>query len=392
MEFTNRILDLAEKALDLKEQLQTEEATKNALIMPFINILGYDVFNPKEVVPEFTADIGTKKGEKVDYAIQKDGSPIIIVECKSCNQTLENSHMTQLYRYFSVTRTRFSVLTNGLVYLFYTDLDEPNIMDQKPFLEFDLLNVKESVVEELQKFSKESFNVDHILSTASELKYTREIRQILLSEYDNPSEEFVRYFVSQLYPGRMTQTVREQFTALTRRAFHQLVNEKISDRLKSVFNEEVRAESSVEPVPEAQSSEGAVYKDDKETELQIHTTEEELHAYYLVKTIVREVVEPQRVVIRDRVSYCGVLLDDNNRKPICRLHFNSAQKYLGLFDAQKNEERLPIQSLDDIYQFADRLKAVIGYYDNPSESEDTATVDSFANEEIQKTETKTDSH
>lgn len=371
MDFVSRIRDLAERASEIKEQLQTEEATKNALVMPFINTLGYDVFNPKEVVPEFTADIGIKKGEKVDYAIQKDESPIIIVECKSCNRALADSHTTQLYRYFSVTKARFGVLTNGLVYLFYTDLDEPNIMDQKPFLEFDLLNLKESVVEELRKFSKESFDVDHILSTASELKYTREIRRILLSDYNNPSEEFVRYFVSQLYPGRMTQAVREQFTALTQRAFHQFVNEKITDRLKSALNEDVGAKSLIEPTAEAQPSEGAGGGDDKEAELQIQTTEEELHAFYLVKTIVREVVEPQRVAIRDRISYCGVLLDDNNRKPICRLRFNSTQKYLGLFDAQKSEERVPIQSLDEIYQYADRLKAAIGYYEDTTESEDT---------------------
>ena len=368
MEFADQMRDLAEKAFELKDVLNTEEATKNALIMPFINSLGYDVFNPKDVIPEFTADVGIKKGEKVDYAIHKDGNPIIIVECKSCTQPLAGTHTSQLYRYFAVSEARFGVLTNGLVYLFYTDLDKPNTMDDQPFLEVNLSQLKTPIVHELQKFSKAAFNVEHILSTASDLRYTREIKHRLRQDYDTPSAEFVQYFVDALYPGRKTQTVRDQFTPLTQRAFHQFVNDQITDRVKDRAKFVLTADSSVSavaaPTAEGPSPDNALADEDTEATAQIITTEDELHAFYIVKSIMRERVEPRRVVMRDVDSYCGVLLDDNNRKPICRLRFNTSQKYLGLFDAQKKETRVPIQSLDDLYQFADRLTAVVGYYED----------------------------
>ena len=155
MDFIDQIRELGERALDLKEALETEEATKNALVMPFIRLLGYDVFDPREVVPEYTADIGTKKGEKVDYAIFKDGSPAILFECKASDVELSGSHASQLYRYFSaVQEVRFGVLTNGIVYRFFSDIEAENLMDDKPFFELDLLEIRESLVEELKKFTK----------------------------------------------------------------------------------------------------------------------------------------------------------------------------------------------------------------------------------------------
>ncbi len=138
MDLIDRLRDLASRLEKIVAQLQTEEATKNALVMPFINALGYNVFDPLEVVPEFTADVGTKKGEKVDYAIMQDGKPIILMEVKAANCNLDNAHCSQLYRYFSVTDARFSVLTNGIHYRFFSDLESPNKMDARPFLEVDM--------------------------------------------------------------------------------------------------------------------------------------------------------------------------------------------------------------------------------------------------------------
>jgi len=182
MDFIDKIRELSARIPKQMEYIQTEEATKIALIMPFIDALGYDIFDPTEVIPEFTADIGTKKGEKVDYAILMDGKPIILFECKSCGSELDNGHASQLYRYFSVTEARFGVLTNGISYQFYSDLDEQNKMDSKPFFEFNMLEIKEPFVEELKKFTKSTFDLDNILTTASELKYTREIERIIAEE------------------------------------------------------------------------------------------------------------------------------------------------------------------------------------------------------------------
>lgn len=357
MDFIDRIRALAATIPKQIEHIQTEEATKSALVMPFINALGYNVFDPTEVVPEFTADVGTKKGEKVDYAILKDKKPIILFECKYCQVNLDNVHASQLYRYFSVTTARMAVLTNGVVYRFYSDLEETNKMDSRPFLVFDMLDIQEPLVNELKKLTKESFDLDEMLSSASDLKYTREIKRILANELAAPSDDFVRFFGSQVYSGRMTQPVREQFTDIVKRAFNQFISEKINERLKSAL---ATSEISAEVKPETQ--EGATEEIDRES--RIETTEEELESYYIIKSILRSIVDASRIVHRDTISYFSILLDDNNRKPICRLYLNSQTvKYISLFDQERKGEKVEIKSLDDIYQYGDRLKATIGNYE-----------------------------
>ena len=226
MDFIRNIKKLAEKALSQKDLLDTEEATKIALIMPFIQELGYNVFDPQEVRPEYTADIGTKKGEKVDYAIFRDDSPAILFECKALGVALDSSHRNQLFRYFSaIAKVRFGVLTNGLMYQFYTDLDHKNRMDEKPFLEFDLSSIQGPLVEELQKFTKANFNADTIISRAEDLKYTREIKHLLAEEYNAPTKEFVRFCMDRVDGGSKTKKRVEQFTGFAKRAFREFVYE-----------------------------------------------------------------------------------------------------------------------------------------------------------------------
>ncbi|WP_300458870.1 type I restriction endonuclease [Desulfobacula sp.] len=163
MSFDEKISALAEKIPSLINHLETEEATKNALIMPFIAALGYDVFNPKEVVPEFVADHGTKKGEKVDYAIIQENEVIILIECKQAKYNLCDANMSQLFRYFTVTKSRIAILTNGINYLFFSDLEAPNKMDSRPFLELDMLNLRKNLLAEVKKLGKEKFDLDRML-------------------------------------------------------------------------------------------------------------------------------------------------------------------------------------------------------------------------------------
>lgn len=364
MDFIDKIRELSARIPKQVEYIQTEEATKNALVMPFIDALGYNIFDPTEVIPEFTADVGIRKGEKVDYAIFMDGKPIMLFECKSCGSELDDGHASQLYRYFSVTDARFGVLTNGITYQFYSDLDEQNKMDSKPFFEFNMLEIKDPFVEELKKFTKSSFDLDNILTTASELKYTREIERIIAEQMNDPADEFVKFFASQVYHGRMTQPVREQFAQITKQALKQFINDRISERLKSALE-------STETKTKDTTIEGNGVQVLEESESGqkpgIETTDQEMEGYYIVKSILREVLDPKRVSIRDTKSYCGILLDDNNRKPICRLRFNTSQMYLGLIDEQKQEETVPIGDVNEIYNYADRLKATIGYYFGNSE-------------------------
>src|SRR5437016_2245422 len=237
MDFIEGLQTISSKISKQKNLIQTEEATKNAFVMPFIAALGYDVFDPAEVVPEFTADVGIKKGEKVDYAIKHDGKIIMLFECKCCNGSLDDSHSSQLYRYFSVTEARIAVLTDGIVYRFYTDIEEPNKIEPKPFMEFNMLDIQEPLVIELKRLTKQAFNLEAILTVASELKYTREIKRILHDQLNAPSEEFVRFLAVQVYSGKLTSAVREQFTGITKKAFAQFIHEPITERLRSAMGE-----------------------------------------------------------------------------------------------------------------------------------------------------------
>ena len=363
MDFIDQLQALATKIQRQRDQIGTEEATKTAFVLPFISLLGYDVFDPSEVVPEYTADVGIKKGEKADYAILHDGEPAILFECKKCDANLDDTHISQLFRYFSATEARIGVLTNGVVYRFFSDLEKTNQMDSTPFLEFNLLDMQESLLGELKKLTKSGFNLDEVLSTASDLKYTREIKLFLDEQVTEPSQDFVRFLASQVYPGTKTQNVLAQFVPITKRAFLQFINDHISKRLKSALSEEDTTPIMTRSPEEAAASDAISTASEQDS--RVETTEEELEGYHIVKALLREAVEPQRIVHRDTISYMGILLDDTNRRPICRLHFNRRQKYIGLFDAEKTETRYPIDTLDDIYQYADQLKTTASNYDAP---------------------------
>ncbi|MCT9826993.1 type I restriction endonuclease [Pseudomonas veronii] len=360
MEFFEKLTSLAAKVRLQGPAIQTEEATKNAFVMPFINtVLGYDVFDPQEVMPEFVCDVGTKKGEKIDYAIMKDGEVQILIECKKIGESLSINHASQLFRYFHVTSARISILTNGQVYRFFTDLDAPNKMDEKPFLELDLLDIDEYSVPELIKLTKSAFDVDSIINAAGELKYVSQLKKLIGAQVSKPEDDFVKFFASRVYEGVITQKVREQFYELTRKALAQFLNDQINDRLKSAMSGTIQPIMTSMPVT---NSANADTQDRDESGDKILTTLEELEGYHIVRALVRSVVDAKRIVQRDTQSYFGILLDDNNRKPICRLHFNRSQKYLGIFDEEKNETRHAISSIDEIYEYADQLKKTVGYY------------------------------
>lgn len=361
MEFHDRIAALATKVSNQASAIGTEEATKNAFVMPFIStILGYDVFDPLEVVPEFTADVGIKKGEKVDYAIMRDGEVQILIECKASTGAPKIEHASQLFRYFSTTNARIAALTNGVVWQFFTDLDAPNKMDAKPFLVLDLLDIDDTLIPEVQKLSKDSFDLESIISAAEELKYVGALKREIAGQFREPSDEWIKFFTQRVYEGSYTARVREQFTALVAKASRQFLTESVNDRLKTALGAGVGIAIPTSE-PTAVSSE-SVAQDDLNRDTEIETTLEELEGYQIVKAIACGETKPQRITHRDAKSYFAVLLDDNNRKPIARLHFNGRQKYLGLLDEQKVETRHPIDELDEIYQYADAIREAVVRY------------------------------
>ncbi|MBF4584087.1 type I restriction enzyme HsdR N-terminal domain-containing protein [Curtobacterium sp. VKM Ac-2865] len=363
MDFEERLAALAVKVQNQREAIQTEEATKNAFVMPFIStILGYDVFNPLEVVPEFTADVGVKRGEKVDYAIMRDGEVQILIECKKSTEPLKIEHASQLFRYFSVTNARIAVLTNGEVYNFYTDLDAPNKMDDRPFLVLDLSDIDETLLPELRKLTKDVFDLDSIISAAEELKYVGAIKREIAAQFREPDEAFVKLFTARVYEGRFTQEVKTQFSTLVAKASKQYLNEQVNDRLKTALGASYSAPIQTTPVAEPITSEAAA-EDDLARDTEIATTLEELEGYQIVKAIACSEVKPERIAHRDQKSYFAVLLDDNNRKPIARLWFNGKkQKYLGLFDDDKVETKHAIESLDGIYEHAEAIRGAVARY------------------------------
>lgn len=367
MDLIDRLREIASKIPKLKAEglMRTEEGTKNALVMPFINALGYNVFDPLEVTPELIADVGIKKGEKVDYAILKDGKPIILFECKIFGTDLSQVHASQLYRYFSVTAARFGILTDGQIYRFYTDLEAPNKMDIAPFFVFDLADIKEPMVEELKRFTKPMFDQDSIINSASELKYKSAIKAYFEAQFDRPSEAFVRTCLqeSHAYTGRMTQTVIDQFAPLIKDSLRLFVSDQVEKRLKSALEADTNRAKEEEVAAEAAAVAAAVEPE------KVVTTQEETDAYLVVKAIVRGVIDIKRVAMKDVQSYCSILIDNNNRRPLCRLYFNSAQKYVSFVHKDKSEEKLPISSVDDLYQHAERLVAIAKQYVEPSSGE-----------------------
>ncbi len=358
MDLLDTLTSISNRLPVLLPTLQTEEATKNALIMPFIQALGYNVFDPFEVIPEFTADMGTKKNEKVDYVISRDGTPCILIECKSCGTNLNINHASQLFRYFSVTEARFAILTNGVNYQFYTDIDTPNKMDDKPFLEFTIQEIDPKIVNEVKKFAKAHFDENNILGNASELKYKKQIRQEFTKELETPSDEFVKLFAKRVYDGVLTPERREQFTQLVHQAFKEWVTNRVNERLQNAIDSSEQAITKGDEVIDEDTTEDAATSNKDG----IITTDDEMEGYRIVRSILSEIIDPTRIILRDTKSYCGVLLDNNNRKPLCRFLFTPNQLTLILLDKDRNEQKIRLDALTDIYKHANELKEYANMY------------------------------
>lgn len=357
MEFTNKLYKFIERIEILKSKIETEEATKTSLVMPFFQLLGYDVFNPTEFCPEYTADVGIKKGEKIDYAIVIENTPQILIECKSCTELL-SKYTSQLFRYFGTSKAKFGILTNGIVYKFYTDLEETNKMDLTPFLEIDLTQIKETQIVELKKFCKENFNTDKIFSTASELKYSNLIKNYLAEEFDTPSDEFTKYILAHVYEGQRTQNIIKKFQPLIKKAYTSFINDIVNQKIKSALTPDDECTVSEENHKPTDNTSTDVTTNNSK----IVTTVDELQAFYIVRAIGAEITDIKNIAYRDTESYFGILYCNNNRKPICRINFDTKQKQLLLPDENKKFTRYYIDNINDIYKFKEELKKIIKLY------------------------------
>lgn len=352
MEFEERIKEFAKRIKKFEKTISTEEATKTSLIIPFFSLLGYDVFNPMEFIPEYIADVGIKKGEKVDYAIMINGQATILIEAKSVNENLQK-HGSQLYRYFGTTTAKVGILTNGIIYRFYTDLEDTNKMDTSPFLEIDLLSLKDSDISELNKFCKENFDIDIIMNSASNLKYASSIEKVLSDEFSNPSDEFIKLILNKgVYKkedkSRITQNVIDKYIPIFKKSINHYINSRINQRLQTALNTSSTENNAEEEIIEDNS---------------IITTEEEIECYHIVRAILSEVINPSKIYYKDTINYFGILYENKVTKWICRVFIKENVKFLIILDNEKKEIRYDIEQLSDIYKLKqkliDRLKSFI---------------------------------
>lgn len=357
MGFKDTVASLATRLVKARGRPDlAEEATKNAVILPFLSALGFDVFDPTEVMPEFTADVGIRRGEKVDYAVAIDGQIVFIIEAKPLNAALGDAQFSQLFRYFSVTDARIAILTNGADYWFFTDIDAPNKMDEKPFFKFSLEAFDDSDLRELEKFSKSAFSIEQVQETASALKYTRLAAAWITAQMQNPDDDLVRLIGRSFYEGNLTGKVVETLKPNVRRAFDDIVRQRVRQRLEvALGNDDAKESDTTEADPPSRNS-------------GINTTEEELRAFYIVRAIAAEITDPANIAIRDAKAYCAILYGDNNRKPICRLFLEGQTKSIVFFDAERREERVYVEGPDDLYRHKGRLIDAINAYSGSTES------------------------
>lgn len=366
MTFEDEIKDFVKTIPEKKEYIDTEETTKIALINPFLRLMGYDTTNPAEVRAEYTADVGVKQGEKVDLAILEDGNPLVFIECKSATNKLNTDNISQLYRYFSITDIQIGILTNGIEYKFFTTGEDNNRMDEKPFLDIDMLNLTKKDIKELEKFKKVNFNIDEVVSRADNLKYRNLIKKQLLSEFENPSDEFIRAIGKQVYDGVLTQGVKERFGKIINIAITEIINEKVNKTLSDAVanNQETQEDNNTKEVEEETINEDGII-----------TTDVEKEGYFIVRSIATEIVDPERVAIRDRKNYCNILYDNNQRFPIVRFYFNN-EKHLKVefYDeititkhGGKKGEKIDINNVTELYNYKDRILNVLNQYLNMDE-------------------------
>lgn len=342
MDFADKIRSFIETLIKIKPNVLTEEATKHSMVIPLLQILGYNVFDPTEVIPEFVADLGIKKGEKVDYAIIINNEPLILIEAKHCDVTLD-PHTSQLVRYFTTTKAKFAILTNGIQYQFFTDLDDKNLMDERPFLTINLTpEIRDSELIEFKRFHKSYFDVDSVRSSAALLRYSSDLKNYLATQLNDPDDEFAKFTIRQIYKGKISHNVLDSFKPIIKRAISQIVSEMVSDRIKIALSEAKGAE--IETAKQ------------EEVKPKVTTTDEELEAFHIIRAILRQIIPASKIEYKDTQSYFAILYEGNTWKWICRLFFSAASKYIVFRSASGDVDKVVITSLDEIYGLSDKLR------------------------------------
>ena len=380
MALEDEIKALAERIPGLRPMLDDEAKTKQFLILPLIRALGYDDANPAEVVPEFVVDYDTSASWKIDYALMSNREPLVVIECKRLSNQLEENEVNQLGRYFPNARragAQIAILTNGVIYKFFADKpNQQNIMDAKPFWTTNLESLRNNDLLQLRNFTKDNFNAENAVASASKFRHITEMKIALARQLTEPEDGFVEWMVrqtGQTYDRRVTSSRREEIRDLARTAFHEFVKDHVNDAVDDTLLEiRERAAQGIAPITEEQDAllqadSGDDVGDSGHADDKIITTEQELQAFDVVKGIAQEVVRAERVFMRDYRNYSAIMLDDNRRRPLCRLRLEGRQMQIGLFDGSRVgghlvEQQHNIESLNDIYNHADQIRETVRRY------------------------------
>lgn len=354
MDWTEQLEALAKKTKAPNWQAPpNEEATKMALVAPFLRALGYDIFNPAEVMPEFSADLPLiKAGERVDYAILENNQPRILVEVKAYRTNLDDAERGQLQRYFHATKARIGILTNGHIFQFFADLDEVNKMDEKPFAEVDLLNLRQAPLSQLKHVTQDKFNLDQLLGIAEELKYIKGVKDEIRQELTEPSDWLVKEMSQRVHSAkRISSQILDSFRPIVADAIQSYIADRINETLdKAIKTVEIKKH---DHQPDEQSTAEA------ENSNNIVTTKEETEALYIVRAICANLIDSDRLMEKDTKSYCNITLDGQPRKSFLRLHFNSVRKKkITIFD-QDEPEVVPVTAPSDLYQYTERIRKAL---------------------------------
>ncbi|MDR2007572.1 MAG: type I restriction enzyme HsdR N-terminal domain-containing protein [Alphaproteobacteria bacterium] len=297
---------------------------------------------------EYTADIGKKKGEKVDYALIKDSKPIIFIEVKHHEETLSN-HGTQLHRYFGTTlETKIGVLTNGIEYQFFSDIENQNTMDSEPFFTFNLESPKvKSEVVSIKKFIQHTFNIDEVIDFAEKNKIKTSIQNLLKKELENPSDDFVKYFIDKLTDKKKTPNLIQTYKEICKVAFNSMITDLAKEKITNTL-------SNLQNKTEIETNE-------KSDEEQIITTEEEMQAFFIIQAIGAEIPEisVNDITYKDTLSYFNILYKNKVTQWICRLKITDRIKRV---EFKHNGKKIDLEELSDLYKYKTEIFEAIKQY------------------------------
>jgi hypothetical protein len=196
------LCSVAKRSVGLMSACGNEESTKLYLVLPIIGLFGYDYSNPYEVYPQHTANADPKEPNRVDLAILREGAPVIAIACKKVGTDLAESRGDLRAYYNAVGTTKLGVLSNGIVFEFFVDSAQPNVMDEDPFLTLDLESVwrngvADEVLDALVHVTKGTFDPEAIAEMAHVRLVKKRLRTSLVEETRAPSEEFCRFFLQR---------------------------------------------------------------------------------------------------------------------------------------------------------------------------------------------------